>query len=74
MLLYCFQQKPAENIAGGGEKSWLTPSPGLPEARHDLAGQGIGSQGGDQADQGDAGVPEFNGFGARLFHNGMGIW
>lgn len=75
MLLHCFQRKPAKNIAGGGEKSWLTPPQyDLPEARDHLAGQGVGPNRGDQAEQGDSGVPEFNGFGARLFHNGMGIW
>jgi len=76
MLLHCFQRNP-EGILylKGGEKSWLPPvlRTDLPEARHDLAGQGVGPNRGDQAEQGDSGVPEFDGLRARLFHNGMGI-
>lgn len=45
----------------------------LPETGHDLAGQGIRPQGGYEADKGDAGVPEFDGFGARFFHGSMVI-
>lgn len=76
MLLHCFQRNPEGILDNqGGEKSWLPPSRSdLPEARDHLAGQGIGPQGGDQAEQGNAGVPEFDGLRARLFHNDMGIW
>jgi hypothetical protein len=62
----------------GGEKSLLPPPVStkleLPEAGDYLTGHGIRAQSGDQAEQGDARVPEFDGLGARLFHRYRVIW
>lgn len=75
MLLHCFQRNP-EGILDTqrGRKVFSPPRSDLPEARDHLAGQGVGPNRGDQADQGDSGVPEFDGLRARLFHNDIGIW
>lgn len=45
----------------------------LPEAWNNLTGQGVCTQRGYEADKSDTGVPEFDGLGARLFHDDTGI-
>jgi hypothetical protein len=50
------------------------PPPSLPETRNDLSGHGIRTKSGYEAEEGDAGVPEFDGLRARLFHVYRVVW
>lgn len=61
LLSISFQRQPVEIIRRQG----------LPNSWHDLPGNRIRTDRGDQADKGDAGVPEFDRLRGRLFHSGI---